>query len=70
LHPNCKRTVALLQLVLRFDPSRLLPHLKARPVMLCQCCGAPMQIMQTMIKPWLPKRSDIKAHDVPIPLAA
>jgi len=26
--------------------------------------------MQTMIKPWLPKRSDIKAHDVPIPLAA
>jgi len=38
--------------------------------MLCQCCGAPMQIMQTMIKPWLPKPSDIKAHDVPIPLAA
>lgn len=70
LHPNRKRTVALLQLVLKFDPSRLLPHLKARPVMLCQCCGAPMQIVQTMIKPWLPKRSDIKAHDVPIPLAA
>ena len=52
--PNRKRTVALLQLILKFDPSRLLPHLKARPVMLCQCCGAPMQIVQTMIKPWLP----------------
>jgi len=70
LHPNCKRTIALLQLVLKFDPSRLLPHLEARPVMLCQCCGAPMQIMQTMIKPWLPKRSDITAHDIPIPKAA
>ena len=70
LHPNRKRTVALLQLVLKFNPSRLLPHLKARPAMLCQCCGAPMQFMQTMIKPWLPKRPNIKAHDVPIPLAA
>ena len=50
LHPNRKRTVALLQLILiKFDPKRLLPHLKTRPAMLCQCCGAPMQIVQTMI---------------------
>lgn len=71
LHPNCKRTIALLQIVLKFDPNRLLPLIKARPVMLCQCCGAPMQIMQTMMKPWLPKRSDITAHDIAqdIPIA-
>ena len=70
LHPNCKRTMALLQIILKFDPTRLLPHLKARPVMLCQCCGAPMQIKQTMIKSWPPKRSDITAHDIHIPKAA
>ena len=70
LHPNCKRTIALLQLILKFDPSRLLPIVKARPAILCSCCGAVMQIVQTQIKPWLLKRADITANAAPSPLAA
>ena len=69
LHPNCKRTIAVLQLVLKLAPSRLLPLVKARPVILCSCCGAVMQIMQTQIKPWLPKRADIRANAVTSPFA-
>ena len=50
LHPNCKRLIALLHVLLKFVPSQLLPGLKQRPPILCPCCGAVMKIVQTQIR--------------------
>ena len=50
LHPNCKRLITLLHLLLKFMPVLLTP-LKQRPPMLCPCCGAVMMIVKTRIKP-------------------
>jgi hypothetical protein len=49
LHPNCKRLIALLQLLLKFVPGQL--SLKARAPVLCPCCGAAMAIVKTRIRP-------------------
>ena len=50
LHANCKRLIGLLHVLLRFDPSRFAPPRKARPPMLCSCCGAVMAIVRTRIR--------------------
>ena len=50
LHANCKRLIALLHLLLKFDPSRFTPPRKERPAMLCPCCGAVMAIVRTRIR--------------------
>lgn len=50
LHPNCKRLIALLQVLLRFAPDRLLAWVKARAPILCPCCGAVMVIVRTRIR--------------------
>jgi Putative transposase/Transposase zinc-binding domain len=50
LHANCKRLIALLHLLLKFDPGRFTPPLKERPPMLCSCCGAAMKIVRTRIR--------------------
>jgi hypothetical protein len=50
LHANCKRLIALLHLLLKFDPSRFKPARKERPAMLCACCGAVMAIVRTRIR--------------------
>jgi hypothetical protein len=50
LHANCKRLIGLLHLLLKFDPGRFTPPLKARPAMLCACCGAVMAIVRTRIR--------------------
>jgi len=42
LHANCKRLIALLHLLLKFDPNRFKPARKERPAMLRACCGAVM----------------------------
>jgi hypothetical protein len=47
LHPNCKRLIALLQLLLKFVPGT--PELKPRPPILCPCCGAAMRIVRTRL---------------------
>ena len=60
LHPNCKRLIALLHLLLRFAPDRALAWLKARPPILCPCCGAVMVIVKTRI------RSGSEGMSVPI----
>lgn len=49
LHPNCKRLIALLHLLLRFVPVPLPP--KPRPSMVCPCCGAAMRVVKTRIRP-------------------
>jgi hypothetical protein len=50
LHPNCKRLIALLHLVLKFDPARTLAWIKPRAPFLCSCCGAVMTIVKTRIR--------------------
>ncbi|WP_300337649.1 transposase [Accumulibacter sp.] len=50
LHANCKRLIALLHLLLKFDPSRFTPPRKQRPPMRCPCCGAVMAIVRTRIR--------------------
>ena len=54
LHPNCKRPIALLQVLLRFDPGAARPphrpRPRPRPPFLCACCGAVMTIVRTRIR--------------------
>ena len=50
LHPNCKRLIALLHLLLKFDPARTLAWIKPRAPFLCSCCGAVMTIVRTRIR--------------------
>ena len=42
LHPNCKRLIALLHVLLKFAPGRALAWFKERAPILCTCCGAVM----------------------------
>jgi len=51
LHPNSKRMILVIQLVLKFDPSRALAWMKKRPQWACSNCGAKMEIIETMIPP-------------------
>lgn len=51
LHPNCKRLIALLQVLLKFDPGPITHWIKQRAPILCACCGAPMTIVRTQIRP-------------------
>ncbi len=51
LHPNSKRLILLLQLLLRLDPNRALAWMKKRPQWLCSCCGAKMKIIETRLPP-------------------
>lgn len=49
LHPCSKKIVKLLQLILRFNPAKMLKKLKPRAEITCRCCGAKMKIVCTMI---------------------
>jgi hypothetical protein len=51
LHPNSKRLLQILHLVLKFDPNRALAWMKKRPSMVCRCCGGEMEIIKTRIPP-------------------
>jgi hypothetical protein len=52
LHPNCKRLIALVHLLLRFNPAPPAASLiKPRAPIRCACCGAVMTIVKTMIRP-------------------
>ena len=48
LHPNHKRLIALLQLVLKYAPVQA--WVKPRAPILCPCCGATMAIVKTRIR--------------------
>jgi len=62
LHPNCKRLIALLHLVLHFDPGRAAAWFRERPPIVCPCCGAAMKIVRTRI------RSSLQEEN-PVPIA-
>ncbi len=57
LHPNSKRLIALLQLVLRITPSPLQAWLKPRPALRCPCCGEAMQIVRRRMAAPTPGRA-------------
>ncbi len=62
LHPNCKRLIALLHLLLKFAPGRALAWVKQRAPIVCDCCGSVMVIVKTRI---LPRFSG----GIPVPIA-
>ena len=49
LHPNCKRLIALLHLLLRFVPPLASAWVKERAPIVCACCGTAMKIVRTRI---------------------
>jgi WD40 repeat protein len=49
LHPNSKRLLGLLQLLLRLNPSRSLAWMKKRPQWVCPTCGAKMKVIETRL---------------------
>jgi len=49
LHPNSKRLIQLIHLLLKYDPKKWLPKEKPRPHINCKCCGAVMVIVETRI---------------------
>jgi hypothetical protein len=51
LHPNSKRLIQLLQVLLGVNPSRALAWLRKRPPLTCRCCGGMMRIIKTRIPP-------------------
>ena len=51
LHPNSKRLIQLLQLLLKRVPNPILAEPKKRPTLRCPCCGGEMRIVRTRIKP-------------------
>jgi len=59
LHPNCKRLIALLHLLLKFVPRPASDWVKARAPILCARCGAVMRIVRTRIPPSLAGASPI-----------
>jgi len=61
LHPNCKRLIGLLHLLLRVEPGS--PTTKSRAPIRCACCGAAMSIVRTMIRP-----ATSSPDTVPIPI--
>lgn len=50
LHPNCKRLIALLHVLLKFNPGLASDLIKERAPIPCACCGAVMKIVRTGIR--------------------
>lgn len=51
LHPNSKKIIAFIQLLLKFNPNLAINSMKKRPSISCKCCGGVMSIIKTRIKP-------------------
>jgi len=51
LHPNSKRLIRLLQLLVGLDPMRALARMRKRSLFVCPCCGTKMKIMETRLPP-------------------
>lgn len=55
LHPNCKRLIALLHVLLKFVPPQIAAGVKERPPIACPCCGAVMKIVRTRVHSLFPR---------------
>lgn len=62
LHPNSKRLIALLQVLLKFAPARAPAAIEQRPAVLCPCCGASMVVVKTRLRP-------LFSGPTPVPIA-
>jgi hypothetical protein len=51
LHPNSKRLIGLLQVLLGVNPNQALAWLRKRPPLKCRCCGGAMSIIRTRMPP-------------------
>ena len=51
LHPNSKRLIWLLQVVMKVMPTPLVSWFKPRPPFLCKCCGSPTTVVGRRIPP-------------------
>lgn len=49
VHPNCKKMIALIHYLLKFNPVQILLMKKLRPDIICKCCGSVMKIIQTRL---------------------
>ena len=65
LHPNRKRLIALLHVLLKFDPGPASGWIRPRPAFLCACCGAVTKIVRTQIRSRRPEHSAAIAPNVP-----
>lgn len=54
LHPNSKRLIQLLQILLGVNPNRAIAWLRTRPKRQCPCCGGHLRIIKTRITRTLP----------------
>lgn len=50
LHPNCKRLIALLHILLKYLPPNTTALFRERSPIACPCCGAAMKIVQTRLR--------------------
>ena len=50
LHPNCKRLIVLLHVLLKFAPGQAMAWFKERAPIRCTSCGAVMAIVKTQIR--------------------
>ena len=51
LHPNSKRLIQRVQLLLKLTPQPVAAAPNKRPTLRCPCCGGEMKIVRTRIKP-------------------
>lgn len=57
LHPNSKRLIQLLHLLLKVDMSRATALFKPRPTLACTACGGVMKVIRTCLPALQPRRT-------------
>lgn len=66
LHPNSKRLIHRLHVLLKVNLATASTYIRPRPVLTCPCCGGPMTIIRTRLPP--PSQPD-RAAGVPVKAA-
>ena len=56
LHPNSKRLINLLHVLLKADLSRAAAYFRPRPTLTCPGCGSAMKVIRTRLPPTRPQR--------------
>ena len=51
LHPNSKRLIQLLHVLLKVNLAAAAAYFKPRPVLTCPCCGGVMRVTHTRLAP-------------------